>query len=259
MTPREFPGQDIYQSPSQRIAWLLHLLKARFRNKERDRVAWLGRFIPANAVIFDIGAHFGYFAKEFARLQGGSCFIHAFEPFSYNHQILSSVTSRFPNVRRHDLALSDADGHADLAVPVKVQGKIGPGLAHLGEERSRDFILERVRTSRLDTVVTDLGIDRLDFVKCDVEGAEMLVFRGAEQVLRSFHPVIYTEINADYTKRLNYEPHELLSYLGRIGYEARHVDRDAAGFTLSREKGYTGPGDYLLRINPRSASTKPAA
>ena len=131
MARTELDRSRIYRGTGQRVARLIHLCKARLRNSQRDIVEWLGRTIPENGVIVDIGAQFGNFTKAFSRLHGSSCSVHAFEPLEYNYRILEVVTAGLGNVQRYRMALSDGPGVTDLFIPVKVRGRLGPGLAAL--------------------------------------------------------------------------------------------------------------------------------
>jgi len=70
------------------------------------------------------------------------------------------------------------------------------------------------------------------------------VFRGAETILRESRPVIYTEINDDFTRRLDYTAEELFGYLLGIGYTASRVDEET--LTTHPEHRYAGTGNYLF-------------
>ena len=65
MARTELDRSRIYRGTGQRVARLIHLYKARMRNPQRDIVDWLGRTIPGNGVIVDIGAQFGNFTQAF--------------------------------------------------------------------------------------------------------------------------------------------------------------------------------------------------
>lgn len=70
----------------------------------------------------------------------------------------------------------------------------------------------------MDTCVKELGIDRIDFIKCDVEGAEKMVFIGAQQVLCEYKPVVYTEMLRKHAKRFGYHPNEIISLFKKFDY-----------------------------------------
>ena len=252
MNTRQLDSDVIYRSLGQRIARQIHLYKARFRPKERPRVEWLSQFIPEGGVILDIGAHFGYFSKEFSRLHHGSCTIIAFEPMAYNAGILAVVTAKLPNVTVVNRALSDSNSVLDLAIPVKEQGKIGPGLAHLGAEDHRDFIVQSVETLRLDDYINDSQLTRVDFIKIDVEGAELPALKGAAVTIERYKPVIFAEVCRDFTKRLGYMPEDLFYFLAKAGYSAHRVNEQ--DLTMHPVLNYEDVGDYLFIYESNNTS-----
>ena len=161
------------------------------RNADYDRqtVAVMERSLGRNSNCVDVGAYIGTFLAEMLRIapQG----IHfAFEPVPESFQKLAASFGSFPNVRLHRVALSDAAGtsvfHLLEGCPQYSGLKkrwYGPG-----EHTVREI---RVRTAPLDEVVPpDLVID---FIKIDVEGAELQVLRGALGIIRRSRPVIVFE------------------------------------------------------------------
>lgn len=241
---RQQDSNRILNSPSQRFAWWLHMIKARLRRKEAEKVAYLGRHVPTDGVILDVGAHFGYFAKEFCRLHNRSCQVYGFEPVSYTRSILELVMRRFGNFSLHSAALSDADGAADIQIPIKKSGHIGIGLSHLGEEHNRDFISETITTQKLDTFMAAKGLARVDFIKCDVEGAELAVFKGGANTIASFRPTVFCEVNDQFTQRMGYRAADIFDFFRQLDYQACRVDVRANIEHPVLE--YAGPDDYLF-------------
>jgi hypothetical protein len=88
----------------------------------------------------------------------------------------------------------------------------------------------------------------VDFVKIDVEGMELQVMRGAEQLLRSFRPILYFETLARFVKSLNGTPFAAIrSFLvEELGYE---LYRLGDGGEIKHLKG-GHPGGYTLAIHP---------
>lgn len=236
---------EIYTSFGQRVDWVAHCVKSFYRRKEYTRVAFLSRYIPPHGVIFDVGANVGSFAKEFCHLHGKTCRVYCFEPVSYAYSILSLVTWRYANATAENVALAERKGAVDISIPVKASGRLGMALSHFGEEMNRDFVTESITATTLDAYVQKHQIDRLDFIKCDVEGAEMLVFQGGAETISRFQPTIYCELDNDYTQRIGYGADEVFSHLIDIGYRAyRHADGD----DFRPVKSYQGPADYLFRM-----------
>lgn len=243
MENKECDAETLLNTRGQRWRQILHALKAKWIRKERVRVEELSAWIPQGATVLDVGAHFGYFAKEFARLYRGQCQVLCFEPVDYTRSILQIVVGRMPNVKIFDEALADSDGEQEISIPIKASGWIGPGLAHMGREESRNFITQKIRLRRLDDVATEQGLKRLDFVKCDVEGAELLVFRGGIESLKHFHPTVLCEVHQTYTARMGYTPDELFDFFFALGYQA--LRRTKAGEWQS-VTSFSGPDDYLF-------------
>lgn len=134
-------------------------------------------------VIFDVGANVGGWSLEASRLFPGAR-VHAFEPSAAPFASLqSAVAGR--NVTCVRAAMSDRLGSAVLhAVPGL------PGLTSLHE---RDLSVQGLEMSLEETVETlsiddysrSAGIDRIDFLKIDVEGHELKVLHGATEMIES--------------------------------------------------------------------------
>ncbi|MEQ1592264.1 MAG: FkbM family methyltransferase [Thiobacillaceae bacterium] len=240
----ELSREHYYRHWRQRLAWLQHYLKVRFKHKERPTVLRLSKFIPAGGVVVDVGAHFGYLSKEFCRIHNGSCKVYCFEPVEYTYSILSRIMAAYPNAVIENIALSDKAGTERISIPVKESGNLGIGLSHFGAETLRDYIIEPINTVPLDDYVKRHNIERLDFIKCDVEGAEWLVFKGGSQSLDKFRPVIYTELKDAATQRLGYRAQEFFSFLIDKGYRAHTLDTQGVAH---RVESYTDEvEDYLF-------------
>jgi hypothetical protein len=58
-----------------------------------------------------------------------------------------------------------------------------------------------------------------NIIKIDVEGAELLVLRGAQETLRHQHPIIQCEMLRKWAKRFKYHPNDIIAFLSRFGYQ----------------------------------------
>jgi len=133
------------------------------------------------AAALDIGANKGIYCFWMLRAVGRSGRVIAFEPQPEMAEAIRQKQARFDwaNLEIVNVALSDAEGKLNLA-----RDRIGDGSASL--ETSR----HRAGQDRLDVAVTRLDALPADmlanarFIKCDVEGHELRVFRGSEQTLR---------------------------------------------------------------------------
>ncbi len=206
-----------------------HLLKATTRQHHADLYPLFARFVPASGVVFDIGAHAGQYTKLFAR--AARCGrVYAFEPGSYARAILRAAAAvhRLRNVMVMPMALAADCGVATLSVPVKHRGAFGFGLSHLGQPQPRwDRVAqELVATSTIDAVAAALGLDRLDFVKADIEGWEVALLRGGADTLRRFRPVVVLELLSHHLARAGDRVDDAFGFMAELGYRAFELTPD---------------------------------
>ena len=206
-----------------------HLIKATTQQHHRDLFPLIARFVPASAVVFDVGAHAGQYTKLFAR--AASCGrVYAFEPGSYARALLRAAVAwhRLDNVTIVPMALGAACGVDTLSVPVKTRGSFGFGLSHLGrpQERWHRVAQELVAMTTIDAVADALRLDRLDFVKADIEGWELALLRGGEKTLRRFRPVLVLELLNKQLARAGHNVDDAFTLLSKLGYTAFELTPD---------------------------------
>ena len=73
----------------------------------------------------------------------------------------------------------------------------------------------------LDTTMKMNGVDRVDFVKMDVDGFEGKVIRGARETLTKHHPILFFEVTPSALRTNGEDPAELVSVLTGLGYSFR--------------------------------------
>ncbi len=228
-----------------------HLFKAIFQQHHRDLAPVLRPLVPADAIVFDVGAHAGQFAKLFARMAPGG-FVYAFEPGSYARAILRAALrlNRIANVAVLPLALGAASGVAILTVPVKRSGSYGFGLSHLGRDDGRYAAeIEAVPVATLDQVATALALARLDLIKADIEGFELRLVRGGEATLKRFKPALLLELDGTHLARAGDTLEAAWAALLALGY------RPHAATVARPALAAPQPGDVLwLPLSPNEAS-----
>lgn len=147
----------------------------------------LSKLVKPGELVLDIGCNLGAYAYELGRLQAR---VIAFEPNPTLARFVKSVTRAGVEVR--EIALSSEDGTAELSIPLDpTQGhgwaSVVPGFVKGPTEKFS------VATRRLD----GLGLDRISFMKIDVEGAERLVLDGAKATIARDLPILLIEIGVD--------------------------------------------------------------
>ncbi len=79
---------------------------------------------------------------------------------------------------------------------------------------------------KLDDFVSDNNITKIDFIKCDVEGAELHVFKGAERTLREHKPIVFSEMLRKWAKKFNYHPNDIIKFFSDLGYSCYTINSD---------------------------------
>ena len=171
------------------------------------------RLVPPKAAVYDIGANIGWYSLALAKLVEGAR-VRAFEPIPDTHaRLCRNIQLNQPiAVEAHNLGFSDHEGEAtfyyDEAISVRASA------ARLVEgDNSRKITC---RIMRLDDFAS--RDESVDFIKCDVEGGELFVFRGAIQTLTRCKPAIFCEMLRKWAAKFNYHPNDIISLLSSIGY-----------------------------------------
>jgi FkbM family methyltransferase len=204
-------------------SFLAHLLKATTQQHHRALAPTIARLVPSTAVVFDVGAHAGQYTKLFARAASHGR-VYAFEPGSYARSILRTVVwlHGLSNVAVVPIALGSEARLDSLTIPLKRSGSFGFGLSHLGmpSERWRAVAQEIVALATIDDAMKTLGLERLDFIKADVEGWELRLLHGAERALERFRPRLLLELSGATLARAGDRLDDAFAFLTARGYRA---------------------------------------
>ncbi|MGZ3693918.1 MAG: FkbM family methyltransferase [Bdellovibrionota bacterium] len=138
--------------------------------------------ISAGDIVFDLGGNIGTTAALFSQLTGSMGKVYAFEPCVPETLLKNSSLNRLGNLEVFPLAVSDSCGLARMSV-----GHSGMD-STLGQPLGWHSEAKEVATTTLDHFIREQKIQRVDFVKMDIEGAEENALRGAEELIRRFRP-----------------------------------------------------------------------
>lgn len=173
----------------------------------------LHKMLEKKSVVFDVGANRGELSFFFA-VNCDSKKVFSFEPQRRMFGILQGVAEKIKNIIPVNIALSDCNEEKILRIPIKTTGRYTPA-ASLEKLFERNLKEEKVKVTTVDDFVAENNIARLDFIKCDTEGHEFAVFKGAKKTLASLRPLLYIEIKDankmllfDLLKSKDYHPYQ---------------------------------------------------
>lgn len=149
---------------------------------EMDETSLFESLMPDARVVVDVGANIGWYTLLGASALGNRGLVLAFEPEPANFSYLakSVKANHFDNVRLYDCALSNLEGEVKLYLPRDV---INPG-DHSINCPPKDSKFVTLRALTLDKLAEEMQIRQIDVLKLDVQGAEPLVLKGGEKLLR---------------------------------------------------------------------------
>jgi FkbM family methyltransferase len=185
-----------------------------FGSYERDELAMQLRLIENNFSVFDIGANLGWFALHVAKYNR-TVKVFSFEPIPNTFKFLNENIKRnsLGNINTFNFGFSDKTGEVSFFYDAELS--VNASLTNVSENRSISEIKCRVTTLDEFSAQENMSID---FIKCDVEGAELLAFKGGIQSIRKNLPVIYCEMLRKWTARFNYHPNDIIDFFGSFGY-----------------------------------------
>ncbi len=203
----------------------------------------LRSLVPPGGVCIDVGAAAGLYTAVLSRLAGPDGQVHSVEPLPFAHLFWAGMLNakQAPNVRHHSLALSTETGKEPMSVPVGRFGLV-TGRSFLaqragGPDSNDEFVTQitvSVPVDTLDDLCDREGISRLDFIKVDVEGAELQVLEGGKRAIEKYRPALLIEIEARHAARYHTAPDQVSTWLLERGY-TMHVWRNGWCETSSIE------------------------
>jgi FkbM family methyltransferase len=187
------------------------------------------RILRRGDTVIDVGANYGNYTVEFARLVGPHGKVHAFEPVPPTFEMLRRTIERNgvnARVCLNQCALSDKQGSSTMYMP----GDDSSKAAFVFHQSLPSASIESFKNCKVDTLdnyVKSKEIKRIDFVKIDVEGAELLVLQGMQSILRRpCPPILLVEVFPDWMTDFGYHPGDLLKFLHQFGYIFYYVSKD---------------------------------
>jgi len=195
--------------------WLRQAIVEKYYRREIEitgevELLQLEKLVKRGELALDIGSNIGVYTYELRRLTGH---VIAFEPNPTLAALIRSVSTAGVDVR--EVALSSEDGTAELSIP------LDPARGHGWASVVPGFVQGPVEKLSVSTRRLDgLNLDRIAFIKIDVEGAELLVLDGAKETLARDLPVLLIEIGA-------VDLENTVGWLAPYGYQAAFFRKGA--------------------------------
>lgn len=194
--PYKIHGRRVWLHPR---AWFSLSRKFFFERENHVRI-WLSERLKPGDVFFDVGAHHGWISMWSLPVVGDAGAVYSFEPSPVNLSILEwhRTNNDFSQWTIVPKAVSDEDSQEEQFFLIdsgdSPMNSLTSGIPGSSQMEGRDVRKVSIQTITLDTFCNESRA-RPNLVKIDVEGAELLVLRGAEKLLSESCPVIILAVH----------------------------------------------------------------
>ena len=234
-------GTERYLSLVSRI--YIQLIKSGKMKAKYPELFYLEQLVKPGFVCIDIGANVGYYSTMLSRLCGTNGHVHAVEPV----QLFQSVFNRnmrvfgCTNVTLHPVALGGSTSTITMGTPI-IDGVFRHGLTHVvqTDEDTTGMHTYSVNMRNPDDLFEHL--QRVDFIKCDVEGYEVFLMPHFTNLIEKFKPLIQIEISSPSNRE------SIIYLLNKFGYKPFKLVGDTLIPMPDVEAYFYETGDFYFKI-----------
>lgn len=198
------------------------------------------KLVKPGDIVVDIGANLGYFTQLFSKWVGKNGKVIAIEPVPLYTKVIQWAAGKKKNIILFPYALGKENKKVFLVTPDHF-GYLRTGLPFIYDEKNNkklsdyefSFEAEMKNASELFT-----GFEKIDYLKCDIEGYEEVVIPEILPVLEKLKPIIQIETWGEHKPVVE-------RLLTRAGFEKYYL----AGQVLKKSTGETDPEGDLIFIH----------
>ena len=184
-----------------------------FGEYERAISQIVRQIIHPGDICFDVGANLGWYTTLMSSLCGAKGQVHAFEPVPFIFEQLRknvALSKCGSTCCLNNVAVGDTKRKASMHVFADLPN----GHSSLSTMDRTDFNSVDCGMITLDQYTAERSIGEVNFVKCDIEGAELLALRGATRLFRQKLPPIWIiEMARETLKGFGKIPNDIIAYM----------------------------------------------
>ncbi|MBY0244244.1 MAG: FkbM family methyltransferase [Sphingobacteriaceae bacterium] len=187
-----------------------------FNYYEQEESEMLYNLVGNDEVIFDIGANIGWYSNHLSKKLPNSL-IYAFEPIPETFEQISKNTqlNKAINIKLNNVALSDKVQKLSFFYSPNITG----ASSSVNITENENMLKLECQTNTIDLFIKEQNISKLDFIKCDVEGAELLVYKGGAESIEKYKPIVFTEMLRKWALKFDYHPNDIIDFFTKLGYK----------------------------------------
>jgi FkbM family methyltransferase len=197
----------------------------------------ISKVVRKDDVCFDIGANIGWYTTLLQTLVSENGSIHAFEPVPSSIETLKANIALNKNADKvvlNEFALGDEE----KVINIYNSASEPDGHASISKSKNEDAEVIPIHMKTADSYLETGNIKEVNFVKLDIEGAELFMLKGASNILKQSRPPIWViEMALDTSEKLGYLPNDLIELI-RKQAEYDFYAIDTKTFSLKKITGF---------------------
>jgi len=219
----------------------IRLIKLGFFKTKYPELFFLKVLIKPGFVCIDIGANVGYYSVFLSKFVAESGHVYSVEPVPLFAEVFVKNTKKFAleNISLYQTALGAEQKRITMGTP-QIEGVFRHGLTKVIDSDEQNYM----KTYEVEMLVPNQlfsFLDKLDFVKCDVEGYEVNLFPHFLEVIQKFKPIIQIEISGEENRR------DISSMLEPIGYKPYKLSNSLLEVLSPEEMLTYSGGDFYFK------------
>lgn len=214
-------GRNIAERVQAR-RWVSHLKSEADHEPE---IELFRQFLEPGQIAIDVGGYGAAYTYAMSQTVGPTGAVYVFEPLPRYVRVLQRVISNLQtrNVVVVEAALADSSGVASLTYAT-ARGRSLVGEVHITSEQDTGLTVT-VDTATLDGFAAPQGLtSSIQAIKVDIEGAELMMLRGAAEVLKRSRPLIVCEIEERHCARYGHSVDAVFTAFDELGYSRHRYD-----------------------------------
>ena len=188
---------------------------------EKDTIDYFCKTIKEKDIVLDIGANIGIYSLIAGKRVGKFGKVYAFEPATkaYNNLLSNIELNKFDNIIPIKSGVSECSGTASFNICED------DAFNSLGGTPMREIVKkETIELTSIDDFVKKNNIKKIDVIKVDTEGAEYLVFKGAEKTINIYKPILFFENNPSAQEGFKNNSNDLLKLIRSNNYRLYELE-----------------------------------
>ena len=191
-----------------------------YRKAEVPEILFMSKVVKPGDGVLDVGANIGYWSTALSAQVGPLGRVYAFEPSPISLEYL-----------RKNIAINDCGNVTVFPVGLSNEDKTGrfrlskahTGSSRLDDDRSKKDDSIEIKVVALDSIRGSLDLDKISFIKIDVEGGEVKILEGAKKLLSHISPIILLECNSSLYKESGVSLARFIAICDCLGYTPHKV------------------------------------